>query len=217
MGKRETTKKTIIDAASSVLLGNGLAETSMEMVSDAAGIHRRTVYRYFPLREDLLFEVVISMLEDMNSFQRNLQAELAGSGIERFSGFLYGLIDYMENNRAKVRFMGEFDFYFNEMREYMPSGELAARFAETAHVTEDIIAGIIRDGTSDGSIQLPEDPEVFVPTVTTVLWGTAQRVALRGSRISEEFGVSGIDMVRCQIRLYVDAISTGDVREKGSK
>ena len=207
MGKRDKTKQSIIEAASAVLLEQGLAETSMEMVAEKTGIHRRTVYRYFPLREDMLFEVVISMLERMNIFQQELKQSLNGSGLERFSSFLFGLIEYMEKNREMVRFMGEFDFYFNEKHQYSPSAELASRFAGIAHVTEDIIGELIHDGIGDGSIILPEQPEVFIPTLTTVLWGTAQRVALRGQMIKDEFGLSGTDMVRCQIRLYIEAVS----------
>ncbi|MDC7127100.1 MAG: TetR/AcrR family transcriptional regulator [Spirochaetales bacterium] len=207
MGKRVTTQQTIIEAAASVLLEKGLAKTSMEIVSEAANIHRRTIYRYFPLREDLFFEVAIFLLEEMNDYQRSLKESISGSGIEKFSTFLFDLTDYLDKRRPMLRFMGEFDFYFNEKRKYSPSKDLAARFFNASKVYEDILSELVHNGIEDGSIVLPKRPEVFIPTLSTVLWGTAQRAALRGKMIKDEFGVSGTEMIRCQIELYIDAIS----------
>lgn len=206
MAKRDTTRTTILEAASIILMEKGLTETSMEMVASAAACHRRTLYRYFPQREDLLYEVVIKMLSEMNQFQSSLSRSLSGTGLERFSAFLMGLVAYMEAHASMVRFMGEFDFYFNEKRRYIPSKELQEDFVATAHVTEMIVEDLVNLGLQDGSISLPLEAPLFVPTVTTILWGAAQRVALRGGMIKDEFGVSGADMVRAQIVLYIDAI-----------
>jgi AcrR family transcriptional regulator len=207
MGKSDQTRKKIILSAEYLLLEKGLTPVSMEDIALKAGCHRRTLYRYFPVREDLIYDVVTHMMEEMNSFQRELAGSLEGSGLTRFRLFLEGLAAYMKEHLPRVRFMGEFDFTYGESHPYLPSPEREKRFLEAAHVTEGLLNRIIAFGQEDGSITLDCSPAVFVPTVTTMLLGAAQRIALRGELIDREFGISRFDMVACQIQIYLKAVS----------
>jgi AcrR family transcriptional regulator len=47
-------RRRILDAAASLLIKRGLAETTMEAVAEAAGIAKGTVYLYFRSRSELL-------------------------------------------------------------------------------------------------------------------------------------------------------------------
>ncbi len=207
MGKSDQTRKKIILSAESLFLEKGLAPVSMEDIALKAGCHRRTLYRYFPVREDLIYDVVTHMMEDMNSFQRELAGSLAGNGLARFRLFLEGLTEYMKVHLPRIRFMGEFDFTYGESHPFRPSPEREKRFLEAAHVTEELLMSIIASGREDGSIVLDCSPDVFVPTVTTMLLGAAQRIARRGELIDREFGISRFDMVTCQINIYLKAVS----------
>jgi len=50
------TRAAIADAAVALFTERGFAETTMEEVADAAGVSRRTAYRHFPSKDDLVFE-----------------------------------------------------------------------------------------------------------------------------------------------------------------
>lgn len=50
------TRAEIVDAALALFADQGFDATSMEQVADAARVSRRTVYRYFPTKDDLVFE-----------------------------------------------------------------------------------------------------------------------------------------------------------------
>jgi AcrR family transcriptional regulator len=54
--RREQTRTAIADAAVALFIERGFAETTMEEVADAAGVSRRTAYRHFPSKDDLVFE-----------------------------------------------------------------------------------------------------------------------------------------------------------------
>jgi AcrR family transcriptional regulator len=54
--RREQTRTAIADAAVELFIERGFAETTMEDVAEAAGVSRRTAYRYFPSKGDLVFE-----------------------------------------------------------------------------------------------------------------------------------------------------------------
>lgn len=52
----------ILAAASRLFLADGFAGTSMDAVVAAAGVSKQTLYRYFPSKNDLLAEVLTSLV-----------------------------------------------------------------------------------------------------------------------------------------------------------
>jgi AcrR family transcriptional regulator len=54
--RHEQTRAAIADAAVALFGERGFAETTMDDVADAAGVSRRTAYRHFPSKDDLVFE-----------------------------------------------------------------------------------------------------------------------------------------------------------------
>ena len=66
--KKADTHDAIRAAAADLFLQHGFERTTMEMVADAANVSVRTVFRYFPTKEDLFFgnvEVELSDLRDL--------------------------------------------------------------------------------------------------------------------------------------------------------
>ena len=60
------TRAEIVDAALELFAAQGFDATSMDQVADAAHVSRRTVYRYFPTKDDLVFESPRKWLEVLN-------------------------------------------------------------------------------------------------------------------------------------------------------
>ena len=54
--RHEQTRAEIADVAVALFLERGFAETTMDDVAEAAGVSRRTAYRHFPSKDDLVFE-----------------------------------------------------------------------------------------------------------------------------------------------------------------
>jgi AcrR family transcriptional regulator len=54
--RHEETRAAIADAAVALFAERGFAETTMDDVAMAAGVSRRTAYRHFPSKDDLVFE-----------------------------------------------------------------------------------------------------------------------------------------------------------------
>jgi AcrR family transcriptional regulator len=54
--RHQQTRTVIADAAVKLFLEQGFAETTMDDVAVAAGVSRRTAYRHFPSKDDLVFE-----------------------------------------------------------------------------------------------------------------------------------------------------------------
>lgn len=60
------TRTAIADAAVALFIERGFVETTMDDVARAAGVSRRTAYRHFPSKDDLVFEQPRRWLEHFN-------------------------------------------------------------------------------------------------------------------------------------------------------
>ena len=58
-------KRLIVEAAARVILRSGVFQFSMQEVADEAGVSLRTLYRYFPSREELLDGVTNEVFNDL--------------------------------------------------------------------------------------------------------------------------------------------------------
>lgn len=60
------TRAELSSAAIELFATQGFVETTMETVADAAGVSRRTAYRHFANKEDLVFEVTSRWMDVLN-------------------------------------------------------------------------------------------------------------------------------------------------------
>jgi len=83
--KRDTNKKrnSILDAAAQAFMRNGYDNTSMDRIAELAGASKRTVYNYFPSKEELFsavlecfFEEIMELKQIRYDAKRSLEAQL---------------------------------------------------------------------------------------------------------------------------------------------
>jgi AcrR family transcriptional regulator len=94
------TRAEIVDSALELFAVQGFDATSMEQVADAAGVSRRTVYRYFPTKDDLVFESPRQWLAVLN---RTLDNRTPGESTRSvFGRALLDVARFIELNRLTV-------------------------------------------------------------------------------------------------------------------
>lgn len=196
----------IIEQAKSVFENMGIGPATMHLIADAAGLSRRTLYRYYESKEDLALHVLLSYMDIWNQAQDDMYKNIKGSGIEKLEGLLYAMMDYMTDHMNMIKFMAYFDFYFRDAQEIHIDDELNTILNQSFHRSDQIFYDIIEDGIVDGSITLKEEIKLFVTTLTSVLWIYGQGIALREKQLSKENGFDPMDMYKCQIRIYLDSI-----------
>lgn len=206
MGKRTEKQLEIIDKAKLVFLEKGLFSTVMDDIAKEVGLTRRTLYRYFETKEDLAYETIILLLLDWNDYQLEIFNKLSGTGIELLEAFLRKLIDHMEARQNVMRYIGEFDFYFKDGSSEKTSTERIEKFNSIILETDTIFEQILAKGIKDKSIKPDIDIHLMVATMTNVLWGFGQRVAIRGHLMELETGIKGIELIRAQVDLYIMAL-----------
>lgn len=196
----------IVEKAKGVFLANGFFSTVMDDIAMAAGLTRRTLYRHFKTKEDIAYEVMMLVMKDWNVYNQSIYEEVKGNGIEKLSDFFNRLIDYMEERRLFMKFIGEFDYYFKDdvLEKHMRVE--TDDFDTTMRESDNLIRNIIQEGIVDGSIKATIDIPLMEATISNVLWSFGQRVAIRGKAMKIETGYSGVQLIRHQVKIIIMAI-----------
>lgn len=90
----------ILDAAAQALCERGYANAKLSDIARAAGTHAGSLYYYFPSREDLLKEVLLTAVERMTNVSLSLDEDAEVSPIDRVSAFVRDLIDQLTAMRS---------------------------------------------------------------------------------------------------------------------
>jgi len=98
--RREQTRSEIADAAMELFLARGFDDTTMDDVAEAAGVSRRTAYRYFPAKEELVFEHPRRWLEQFSASLAERQADEGSRDLLRRS--LLDIAEAIQQNSEPV-------------------------------------------------------------------------------------------------------------------
>jgi AcrR family transcriptional regulator len=113
------TEERILRATLRLLGRRGVKRLGMQEVSEAAGVSRATLYRYFPSKERLIDAVAVF---DERMFTNGLAVSLAGVGgrtgqIRTFVAFAF---DYIRTHPARALFETEPEFVLGYLLVHLP-------------------------------------------------------------------------------------------------
>ncbi len=118
-------RANILAAAERVFLAKGLENTSMSDIAAEAGITRASLYRYFPDRDPIAFEIASRMLRRIA--EAAAMSGRASPDPEQSRVGLLKLIDQFDAQRDAHRFLGMFDHLYSAS---YPTVTLAAWYKE---------------------------------------------------------------------------------------
>jgi AcrR family transcriptional regulator len=88
-------RQKILDAAARALAERGYAEAKLSDIAQEAGTHAGALYYYFPSREDLVKEVMLTSLNRIAEFSEDLLKDRAHqSALDRVLAFVRALIQH---------------------------------------------------------------------------------------------------------------------------
>jgi AcrR family transcriptional regulator len=118
------TEERILSATLRLLGRRGVKRLGMQEVSEAAGVSRGTLYRYFPSKDRLLDAVAVF---DEHTFSEGLAAALAPcqDPTERMHAFVAFAFDYIRMHPARALFETEPGFVLGYLLVHLPKLEAA--------------------------------------------------------------------------------------------
>ena len=138
--KKRKTRETIIKVALELFVERGYEETTIAEIADAAEISPRTIFAYFPSKEDILFYDMPEMLERLAQVFRDRPA--GATALDALRDFIAGTLspaNEEEHNvalRRRIVIAGNETLRRNERARFAPFEQLMAEA-----IAEDLHAG----------------------------------------------------------------------------
>ena len=142
----EARKKVILDCAAALFDERGYSGTTTQDIADAAHITKRTLYRYMPSKEDILFEIHSRFIDD----RVVTDSEVTGDEVERVVALLRGHIRVAIEHREEIR------VFFDEMKHL--SGAKRREISAKRDAYEQRFVRALREGAASGRLEVPDPP-----------------------------------------------------------
>lgn len=173
------TEERILTAALGLIGRRGVRRLGMREISEAAGVSRGTLYRYFPNKDDVL---VAAADYDERRFSDGLAEVLAAvtDPAEQIAAFIAYAFDFIRSHPARVLFESEPEFVLSYLLDHLPSlrGELLVRLGDALDAVPVVAEGRLeQEQLADVIVRLflsswiiPESDEVsLVQSVSRIL------------------------------------------------
>src|SRR5947209_7990472 len=171
----------------------------MADIISAAELRPSTMYQYFTNKDDIGWAIFEGRLGD--AVARAAEAtQNAKTALENISALLDMMAVDLVKDRARVRFMAQFDAMYARDWPAERLLNLEAQFAPEglAHLGD-----LIREGIADGSLRADLDPEITMHAVLNAVIGSQRRLGSLGSRIELEYGQPVEKLFRETIRILL--------------
>jgi AcrR family transcriptional regulator len=136
------TEARILTAALALIGRRGVRRLAMQEISDAAGVSRATLYRYFPSKEDVLAAAVDF---DEQRFGAGLDEVLAAARgpQERIAAFMSYSFSFIRSHSARSLFESEPGYVLGYLLDHLPSlrEELLVRLGDDLGAVPAVAAG----------------------------------------------------------------------------
>lgn len=195
---RDNQVERILEAAEALFIRDGIDNVSMGAIAETARIARKTLYQYFPNKQEIALAIFQKFLDARYAaFDQNQIPE--GSGFQRIEYLVQDMVNMLETYPEHIRFIVEFNTLY--AREGNP-----ARVRQAYAYGGDLFTQWVRQGIQDGSICPNLDPEFLSAAIFNLVSGMNSRFALLGSQIGEEFGKPAAALYREICRIFLRGI-----------
>lgn len=188
-------RNAILDAAETLFLRKGLENTTMGDIAKETGIHRTTVYRYFPDRDPIAFEIATRMLKKISLTAGYLESSSEPIMLREF---LLAMIDHFDELRDAYRYLGMFNHLYGD---HYPNETLANWFREQAF-------SVIPSRRELQREELKGERDQVVVIINTIM-SFLEKMAGRGDLMASEQGVPIAEQLKTfreMIQLYIDRV-----------
>lgn len=137
---RTDTREAILDAADGLMQRFGFRKMTMDDIAREAGISKRTIYTYFPSKEEVGLSSIARVVEHAQATMREA-ADQSGSAAERLQEMLVGRV------MARIECVGEYRQSLDELFEAVRPTYMERR-KEAFRLEVSLIEGVIREGVA---------------------------------------------------------------------
>lgn len=145
------TRETILDAMDTLMARYGYRKTTMDDLAKEAGISKRTIYLYFPSKEEVGLSSIGRVVSQAQSRMQAIAAE-ERPAVERIQRML------VERVMTRVRAVADYLQSLDELFEAVRPAYLARRQSQF-EAEQSLLAEVLAEGRADGSLLFDDAQE----------------------------------------------------------
>lgn len=194
-------KEEMVEAAELLFFSRGFEETSMDQIAEAAEFSKRTLYKYFPSKEELISAIALRgllilkdlMIKKISKEKNSIDQAyaLAGAFIEFYN-------DYHNYHKAKI-------YFLRNIEKQNGTGENTRKCRRLISDLQEILVEIINQGIKDGSFRSDLDRIKTAATVAATINGVVM-LSSEARVLNKEFHVSYEEILNQGIEMMVEYI-----------
>lgn len=198
--EKEGRKNLIVDTAEKVFSEKGYDQATMDEIALAAEFTKKSVYSYFPAKDELFSAVVLRAAATLEA----LFSEAVDSGETGFD-------KVTAIGNAYVRFYNEFPAQFKILSikhqgSSLKNGPTRDEIEQHGSGIFTLMVQSFSIGQKDGTIRKDIDPTMAALHVMSVSNGILELVTEARGHFTERFGMSAQDFIHHSLRLIGDSI-----------
>lgn len=191
-------RQDILSAATALFGRKGWPVTTTDEIAAQAGVTKRTLYKYFPSKQALLYEVGESFVGINRARVAELSA-LQGTPTERMRAFV---LSYVQLALASQR---QFAVFLEEVK-HLDDAQMDY-FRQTGAEWIELVRGIIEDGKASGDFDASLDASVATFTILSTVRGMIHWVR-------PSVGMTKAQLAEHSARLVIDGLGVREPVEQ---
>jgi len=181
---KEQRKRLILDAGKQLFFTRGYRETTIEKITERAGVSTRTFYLYFKSKQEIYMTLYADGIDLFRGMAEEAVSWPGMSALARLSAIAHAYYRFYKNHTEYFEILA---FIHMHQAELKVRNDMSSLLDEKAIELLKIIETVIREGTDSGELT-PMDPW----KATNVLWGLMDGLVTLAAR--ENVMVMGVTL-----------------------
>lgn len=191
----------ILGAAEPIFMEKGFESTTMDEIALAAEYTKRTVYQYFPGKEDIYFALALRAFQNLiQSMEPAFLTDKTGADQLLDAGMVYQRL--FEDNPGRFLLLSRVrNVHSREEESVYHQG-----IVQCQGTMFKLFSGAIVKGQSDGSIRSDVEPFQGALYIASSSISLFSELAENQTRIESQFGLDVSDFMRLSLRFMVESL-----------
>ena len=153
----------VLDAAVKIFYERGYSDASVQDVADELGILKGSLYHYIETKEDLLFQLVEEVYNDVHEVLEEVETSPDLKPLERLELYVRKQVEYNLENLERI------SIYYHDLDRL--TGDRLAWVKASRRVHDKFVSGLITEAQEVGEIDDSYDPRLMANCVfATIIW-----------------------------------------------
>ena len=197
----------ILAAAEKLFTQHGFEQVTMDTVAKEAEFTKRTLYQYFPSKEDLFFAVVLRGFEQMFAYMGGA-SEPGTNGVEKLRLAARGYYQFYKDHPETFRLMA-YVGHAKSKGGRSPRREEWMKFDD--HIFQ-AFAKLIETGQADGSIRADLDAAQIAYALAFLLTGFLNMLSVAGTTFTAHFALEQEAFSMFALDLLLDSVRVREMQ-----